>query len=109
MTVTSSHLQACMYAYLQCDQLLTDLTQEPILVSDTNTSVIDECARVCLGTLTAIRNSWPGLEDVLLLCVGVCEECAEICEAHPGQNFKACAAACRQCSTAFSQLIMSKA
>jgi ATP/maltotriose-dependent transcriptional regulator MalT len=109
MTVTGLHLQACMNAWLHCDDLLAHLAQQPSCIPGNSIAIIEECGRICLGTLTAIRAAWESLDDVVLLCVGSCEECAELCEQHERELFKACAMASRHCSTVFSQLLLSKA
>jgi flavoprotein len=34
----------------------------------------------------------------LRLCVEMCERCADECEKHPHDHYKACALACRKCA-----------
>ena len=107
MTVSTYQTQACMDAWLNCENLLITLFQKGTSFSQRTTQVLDECANICLGTLQALKSDHKNLKEIALLCVGICEECAEVCERYKEAVFQSCAAICRQCSTAFSPLASS--
>lgn len=104
MTFSSTPSQACMEAWLQCENLLITLSKKNISSSLRTQQVLDECAQICLGTLAGIKNKIQNVNQLALLCVGICEECAEVCERYRGDVFENCASACRQCSTVVSTL-----
>jgi hypothetical protein len=93
-----------MEAWLNCENLLIFLAQKKTSTSRRTQQVLDECAQICLSTLHAINNSVQNRSQLALLCVGICEECAEVCERYSGKVYKNCASACRQCSTVISKL-----
>ncbi len=105
--VTNYHMQTCMDAWLKCEDLLINLFQKKISFSQKTTQVLDECAHICFGTLEALKNGIRNIGEVAILCVGICEECAEVCERYNDNEFKNCASTCRECSAAFSQLASS--
>lgn len=100
----STPSQACMEAWLNCENLLITLAQKETSSSMRTQRVIDECAQICLGTLHGLKNKINNITQLALLCVGICEECAEVCERYGGALYKNCASACRQCSKAVSKL-----
>lgn len=104
MIAASTPSQACIEAWLNCENLLITLSQKNISSSHRTQRVLDECAQICLGTLHALKSKIQDRSQLALLCVGICEECAEVCERYSGNLFKNCAAACRQCSTAVARL-----
>ncbi len=104
MTAASTPSQACIEAWLNCENLLITLSQREISSSLRTQQVLDECAQICLGTLHALKNKIQNTGQLAVLCVGICEECAEVCERYSGVLFKNCASACRQCSTTVSKL-----
>lgn len=107
MTTASTPSQACMEAWLNCENLLITLANKKIPSSVRTCQVLDECAQICLSTLHALRNKVKNRSQLALLCVGICEECAEVCERYGGAVYQNCASACRQCSTAISKLALS--
>lgn len=104
MNVTTDHMKACMEAWLNCENLLINLLQKEISFSHRTTQVLDECANICLGTLQALKTGYSDVHELALLCVGICEECAEVCERYKDSSFEKCAQICRQCSSAFSSI-----
>ncbi len=105
MTITSLHTQACFNAWMQCENLLSFIEQAGLSLSKKVTQVLDECAIVCMGTFNALKSGEEkNLDGIALLCVGICEECAEICEAEKNASLSECAKHCRQCSDAMSPL-----
>lgn len=104
MNVTTNHMKACMEAWLNCENLLIKLLQHQFSFSQRTTQVLDECANICLGTLQALKTGFNNVHELALLCVGICEECAEILERYTESSFQACAQVCRQCSSIFSPI-----
>ncbi|MBA2745264.1 MAG: hypothetical protein H0U44_03465 [Flavisolibacter sp.] len=107
MTITHSQTQACFDAWIKCENLLTNLAKERDQFSKEIIKVMDECALICMGTFHAIKSYSPNIRNFALLCVGICEECAEICETEMDERLKECAAVCRRCSKYISTLAFS--
>ena len=101
------HEQACMEAWLNCENLLIALHKNKTELSLPVSQVIDECAQLCLGTMHAIKRKMKNISHLALLCVGICEECAELCEKFPDDHFITCASACRRCSSSITELAFS--
>jgi|SRR3954468_10729513 len=106
MKLSSTPSQACMEAWLTCENLLITIAQKKTSSSLRTKQVLDECAQICLGTLHGLKNKIQDINQMALLCVGICEECAEVCERYGDAIFKNCASACRQCSTVVSKLAL---
>lgn len=98
MTVTSCHTQACFNAWIHCEDLLKDLSKVKRSISKKITKVVDECALICMGTFHALKSKSENIHRFAVLCVGICEECAELCEQLNDEEFKRCAKMCRECS-----------
>lgn len=107
ITVTSHQTQACFDAWINCENLLVSLAEVKYSFSRKFSKVVDECAMICMGTFHAIKSYSPNISKFALLCVGICEECAEICEERPEERFKECARICRECSQRISTLAYS--
>ncbi len=93
-----------MEAWLNCESLLISISQHKTSFSHRTVQVVDECAQICFGTIQALEEHWNSLNQVALLCVGICEECAEVCERYNNEVFFNCAATCRECSTFLANL-----
>ena len=104
MIASSTPSQACMEAWLNCENLLITLAHKPTSSSVRTRQVLDECAEICLGTLEALKKGIKNCNQLALLCVGICEECAEVCERYRGSVYENCAKACRRCSTIVSKV-----
>jgi len=104
ITVTSHQTQACFNAWINCEHMLVSLAEVKHCFSKKLNKIIDECALICMGTFHAIKSYSPNINQFALLCVGICEECAEICEEQYGENFQECARICRECSKTISSL-----
>ena len=106
MQITSYHKQACMDTWLNCENLLIAIAQKSTPYSQHTLQVINECADICLTALQALKVTCKNIGEVALLCIGICEECADICERYNDNLFKSCAAICRHCSDAFTPLAL---
>ncbi|MDB5251015.1 MAG: hypothetical protein JWP27_184 [Flaviaesturariibacter sp.] len=104
MNASVHHLNACTETWMHCESLLLTLSHNGVAYSSRTVSVIDECANVCLGTMEALRSGGLHLGSLALLCVGLCEECAEVCGRYVDDRFQACASICRNCSALLAPL-----
>lgn len=104
MNKTSPYIKACIAAWLQCETLSEQLVQHGVSFSARTQQVLEECAQMCLYTGHALKNNLPNRHELALLCVGLCEECAEICERYKSNLFDGCARACRQCSATITPI-----
>jgi len=104
MIAATHHLQACFDAWINCENLLANMAQVRSCTSKKITKIIDECAMICMGTFHAIKSSSQNLSRLALLCVGICEECAELCDTLNEDRFSNCAAICRECADSMSIL-----
>jgi hypothetical protein len=107
MTVASFHTQACFDAWMNCEDLLVRIAKAKNHLSKKIAKVIDECAFICMGTFHALKSQSVNVTRFALLCVGICEECAEVCEELSDEQFLQCAKVCRQCSERMSALAFS--
>lgn len=105
MTVTSCHTKACFDAWMNCEDLLSNLAHAQRTLSKKISKVVDECALICMGTFHALKTQSVNLNRYAILCVGICEECAELCEELDEESFRRCASICRECSQTISALI----
>ena len=104
MTVTRCHTQACFEAWINCENLLVNMNQVKTSLSKKITRVIDECALICMGTFHLLKSSPKNASRLAILCIGICEECAEVCEELNDEKFLQCARVCRECSETMSVL-----
>jgi hypothetical protein len=104
VTVTRYQTQACFDAWINCENLLVSLAEVKTSFSKKLDKIIDECALICMGTFHAIKSYSPNINDFALLCVGICEECADACEEQLDESFQECARICRECSKTISTL-----
>ena len=105
MIVTSHHTKACFDAWINCEDLLVNMTQVQRSISQKITKIVDECALICMSTFHALKSRSVNATKYALLCIGICEECAELCDELNGESFKLCAKTCRKCSETMSALI----
>ena len=105
LTISSQHTQACFEAWINCENLLVKMANLKRDLSKKVSKVIDECAMICMGTFHALKSCSENSNRFALLCIGICEECAEVCEAQHENDFEACAIACRKCSNTISSLV----
>jgi len=109
MTISNQHTEACFKAWMKCENILSALDNAGNSFSRKLIQVIDECAIICMGTFNALKNGERQINSIALLCVGICEECAEICEAEKNVLLNECAKICRQCSDVMSPIAFAAA
>jgi hypothetical protein len=106
ITVKTLHTNACFNAWINCENLLTDVQAIKKFLSKKVVKVLDECASICMGTFHALKTGSVNLRTMALLCVGICEECAELCELQKGTMFEECARVCRECANKMSDFTL---
>ena len=102
ITIKTLHTKAVFDAWINCENLLADLQAIKQFLSRQVVKVVDECAYICLGTFHALKSGSVNSRNMALLCVGICEECAEVCESQKGFGFEQCARICRECANKLS-------
>ena len=103
-TALNHYGQVCLDASFNCQNLLKEFGEKTKSLSSRKAKLLDECAHVCMGTFHAIKNRSANAGLLAILCVGICEECADFCESFNNPLFKQCADACRYCSNNMSDL-----
>ena len=98
--------QVCLDASFNCQNLLKELGKKATSLSSRKTKLLYECAHVCMGTFHAIKNGSVNTGLLAILCVGICDECADFCESFNNPLFQQCADACRYCSNNMSDLAL---
>jgi hypothetical protein len=106
LTIKNLHTNACFNAWINCENLLTEVHEIRDYISKKVINTLDECAHICLGTFHALKTGSVNSKNMALLCVGICEECAELCESHHGSAFKECARICRDCANTMSEFTL---
>lgn len=106
LVIKNAHTSACFDAWIQCENLLNDACSVQLLLPKKAATVLDECANICMGTFHALKAASVNCRTMALLCVGICEECAEVCESQAGAAFAQCAAVCRYCANQLSDLTL---
>jgi hypothetical protein len=89
---------------MKCEDLLVNIAQVQKQLSKKFAKVVDECALICMSTFHALKSQSVNASRYALLCIGICEECAELCDELNDENFKHCAKLCRQCSETMSAI-----
>lgn len=102
--ITSCHTNACFQAWMKCEDVLVNIAQAQKSLSRQITKVIDECALICMSTFHALKSKSVNANQYAVLCIGICEECAELCEGLNDERFKHCARVCRDCSETMSAI-----
>lgn len=103
-TLTNHHTQVCLDAWANCENLIKGIGQKSRKLSTHIVNTIAECAQICMGTFYAINANSVNTAKIALLCVGICDECADVCETIDDAVFQQCAQACRSCSSSISDL-----
>lgn len=97
-------MDACFEAWMKCEALLVTKAGVETVLSKKFTKIIDECALICMSTFRALKIESVNVCRYAILCIGICEECAELCEQLDGENYKQCASIFRQCSQTMTSL-----
>jgi hypothetical protein len=103
MTTISDQSQVCLDAVVNCENVLAGLGDKKPLSSQI-LKLLNECAQICMGTFYEIRNHSVNVSQLAILCIGVCDKCAEVCDSIDNILFKQCAQACQYCSNSMNEL-----
>lgn len=106
LVIKPLHTDVCFNAWINCENLLADLQSIKKYLSKQVINVVDECAHICMGTFHALKTGSVNSRNMALLCVGICEECAEVCEGLNGTSFAQCAQVCRECANHLSDFTL---
>ena len=99
--------EVCMETCLTCENALVLIPDSKIGEKQKLQNILNECANICLGMLHAIKSRSANTDKIALLCVGICEECAEACEKYFFDPlYRKCSMICRQCADAMSTLAL---
>ena len=108
MTTVTLHSQVCLDAFANCEHVLTEVGRKGAKLSSPISKLLNECAHICMGTFQAIKNHSVNTSKLALLCMGICDECAEVCESFDDTIFKQCAEICRYCSNSMGDLLLTE-
>lgn len=106
LVIKTFHTNACFDAWINCENALADVQSIKRFISKKLVKVMDECANICMGTFHALKTCSVNSKNMALLCVGICEECAELCEMQNGNLFENCAKVCRECANSLSDFTL---
>lgn len=106
MNSISMQKQQCLETWISCEGLLAHLLAAGVKGMDKIVKTIDECAHICMETWQAIKSRSAETPKLVLLCIGICEECAEVCEHQPCLQMKQCGKLCRTCADSLAQLTL---
>lgn len=101
------YANAALNAWINCENLLMDIQEIRNYLSHKVIHTLRECAHISLGTFHALKTGSVNSLNMALLCVGICEECAELCERHYSSSFQDCAKICRDTADKLSDLAFS--
>ncbi|OLY93677.1 protein of unknown function [Cnuella takakiae] len=94
----------CLQTWIVCENLLAALHQKSLPGQQQLEKVVDECALICMETWQALSSRCTEARKLVLLCIGICEECAEACKPYTDPQVQQCANWCRRCGDSFTQL-----
>jgi hypothetical protein len=109
MNGTNLQRQQCLETWISCESLLAHLAVAQVKGIGHITKIVDECAHICMETWQAIKSCSAESSTLILLCIGICEECADLCEQQPCLQMKQCAKACRTCARYFTRIKLAAA
>ncbi len=104
MTLDRHPTQTCLDAWINCENLVAATAGTNQHISSKLIKLVDECALVCMGTFHALAGKSKNISRIALLCMGICEECAEACEMIDLDIFRECSRICRTCADSMSHL-----
>lgn len=104
MIGANTQRQQCLEAWISCESLLAHLVSVQATGIEKVMKTVDECAHICMETWQAIKSRSAETCRLILLCIGICEECADVCEQQPCLQMKQCAKTCRTCADTFIRM-----
>ena len=96
--------QACLEAWINCENLLAELSLRQISYAHSLEKTVDDCAHICMETWQSLKKQPGKSQQIMMLCIGICEECAETCSRYDDDWFRQCARSCRICANKMTDL-----
>lgn len=96
MKLSTFQIDICDEIKFRCENCIQALNKEisPDLFHMTS---FRQCADLSKAVLQCALQQSMFFEQVALLCIGLCQECVEICDQYPhNETFSKCAAACKK-------------
>lgn len=104
MTLTLEQVKACKEVVLISEKCVRALSKRDPYDNIYQRS-FKQCQDICVTFLHAASTDSIYIEKLGLLCIGICEECAEICDDYSDSMFfREAAKICRYCSGQLSEL-----
>lgn len=103
------YAQVCLETWINCENLLSEISLRQTSYSHRLEKTLDECAHICMEAWQALKGNPAEAKDVVLLCMGICEECAEACSRYHDDWFRQCAQACRKCANRLADATLQSA
>ena len=105
MDISVQHIQACRDAALSCEKCIIALSAQKV-INTLHLRSFKQCADIChVLQESAIQRSIY-IEKITVCCIGLCEECADICEElNPDRTFTEAIRDYRKCSHLLSELV----
>lgn len=101
--------QACLEAWISCENLLAEASRRN-QVPQGIAAALDQCALICMETWQALKDGSVQARKMMLLCIGVCEDCADACSQYPRDAWLAqCSRACRRCASRLAPVAIQSA
>lgn len=104
MTALAPAAQTCLEAWINCENLLAEISLRQPGYAHSMEKTLDDCAHLCMETWQAIKSNDPDTRKMVLLCIGLCEECADACNRYNDPFFGQCARACRKCANRLTDI-----
>lgn len=97
-------IKACKMTALSCRKCVSQISVKDPLQSVYQRS-FEQCEDICFAFLQAASSNSQYLQKFIFLCIGLCEECAELAEEKMEDDFMEAAFQCRNFSFMLINLI----
>lgn len=107
MELTIEIIRACKMTALSCRKCVLHLSQDdPVQIADQKS--FQQCEDLCFAFMQAASSKSQYLQEMIFLCIGLCEECATLAEEKMDDDFMHAAFHCRNFSNMLINLIPSE-
>lgn len=96
---TAIAAQTCLETWINCENLLAEISIRQVSYAHKLEETLDACAAICMETWQALKQQPENTRALMILCIGICAECAELCDRYEDDWFEQCAQSCRKCAT----------
>ena len=104
MELTIDMIRTCKLAALSCRDCVSQLSLVNPLPYE-HQQKFQQCEDICFAFLQAASIGSLYLQDLIFLCTGLCEECAELAEEKSEEVYKEASVHCRDFSSMLINLI----